>query len=612
MTDYLDVAVVRIQSYLTRAPSLKGRRGASTMVSEASARARDQRPRGTQVNDEAGAVDGVVSLRLDGADSREAATAVLTRLRRALPASELTAALWRGPSYVAARGGTPAWTVEWPPAVAEWPLAKTCDWCRTWPASARVTGTGGEPALYCVDCARRHPEAGAATDPRPGRAPGPERELLRLLPGHELPDDFAALARALGRGIDDTHVATIYADGNGIGDLMAARGHPPELADRIHKATWNAVVETVAALPRIDVLPVIPHLVGGDDVLISLPAHLVWPGVRELLTRFGEFDEGVSLSAGVVCHHASEPLSDVVDLAGSLLAQAKRQQRGRAAVAWQSITHDGPLPVDRSAMPLHRLDASWDALHAPRDGRHAGRSPAARPILPGGWRHEVGRARATAGPRRPGAALPVGYGDHAGRCAGRGAVVAAVIELRFRIEFATPFRVSTGHAAPGVDAAVDSADPLPASSLKGVMRATAVDLGVPEDLVKAVFGAPKRESPWVWSGAVAVDGWAAPQPVTRIALDEHHSARTDMLGTVERTAAGAAEFTVVQRARCAVGSEPESDALARHRAVLAIAGQATRSLGAGRRRGFGWVHIRCLTAPPCRDDVALVLRQESA
>jgi len=187
-------------------------------------------------------------------------------------------------------------------------------------------------------------------------------------------------------------------------------------------------------------------------------------------------------------------------------------------------------------------------------------------------------------------------------------VVGAVIELRFRVEFATPFRVSTGHAAPGVDAAVDPTDPLPASSLKGVMKATAAELGVDAELIDAVFGSPLRESPWAWSCADPVDDdWSAPQPVSRVRLDEHHSASHDMLGIVERTHTGAAEFTVVQRARCATGTDDEAQAVAAHRALLTVCATATRSLGATRRRGMGWVHIRCLTAPPTLADVTLVL-----
>ena len=49
-------------------------------------------------------------------------------------------------------------------------------------------------------------------------------------------------------------------------------------------------------------------------------------------------------------------------------------------------------------------------------------------------------------------------------------------KLEFTITFYAPFRVATGVAARGIDAPVDSNHPLPASSLKGVMRAAARDV----------------------------------------------------------------------------------------------------------------------------------------
>ena len=78
------------------------------MPLEGRAVARERHPAGTRVNPEAGAVDGVVSLVLDGADGKQAATAVLTHLRTALPASELTASLWRGERCVGSHRLGPA------------------------------------------------------------------------------------------------------------------------------------------------------------------------------------------------------------------------------------------------------------------------------------------------------------------------------------------------------------------------------------------------------------------------------------------------------------------------------------------------------------------------
>ncbi|MFC7343248.1 RAMP superfamily CRISPR-associated protein [Saccharopolyspora griseoalba] len=160
----------------------------------------------------------------------------------------------------------------------------------------------------------------------------------------------------------------------------------------------------------------------------------------------------------------------------------------------------------------------------------------------------------------------------------------ALSTLEFSITFHSPFRVSTGHAAPGLDTGVDGANPLPASSLKGVMRATASQLLGEVRLVDEVFGSPEQESPWLWRDAVG--NWDQPKPATRVSLDaETHAAAKDMLVVQEQIGTDSARFTITQRHRL-----DEQD-FAKHRLVLAVAGQATRSLGGNRRRGLGWVTI---------------------
>ncbi|MFD0746644.1 RAMP superfamily CRISPR-associated protein [Phytohabitans flavus] len=74
--------------------------------------------------------------------------------------------------------------------------------------------------------------------------------------------------------------------------------------------------------------------------------------------------------------------------------------------------------------------------------------------------------------------------------------------MRFQIAFHTPFRVATGRAGEGADATVDRQNPLPASSLKGVMRSAARDvLQVAPDWVDAVYGTAWQPSAWSWSDA---------------------------------------------------------------------------------------------------------------
>ncbi|MGH3692485.1 MAG: RAMP superfamily CRISPR-associated protein [Pseudonocardiaceae bacterium] len=164
----------------------------------------------------------------------------------------------------------------------------------------------------------------------------------------------------------------------------------------------------------------------------------------------------------------------------------------------------------------------------------------------------------------------------------------SVDEVRFVIDFLSPFRVSTGQAAEGVDATIDTSDPLPATSLKGVMRATAKQLlGEHAPLVGEVFGDAKRPCRWHWGDAVpAGKQWAEPQITARIQIDlATGTAKHDMLALAEETTAARAEFVITRMGLV--------DDMELHAAVLAIAARGTRSLGAARRRGLGWVSIMC-------------------
>ncbi|MDB4872557.1 MAG: superfamily protein [Gemmatimonadales bacterium] len=160
--------------------------------------------------------------------------------------------------------------------------------------------------------------------------------------------------------------------------------------------------------------------------------------------------------------------------------------------------------------------------------------------------------------------------------------------MRFRIEFHGPFRVSSGRASDGLDATFDPRNPLPASSLKGLMRAHALNLlALDLDLVDAVYGSPAARSPWSWSDAVIEDDVAAKsRSRTRIRIDPATFTAADQaMTTAEELWPTAASFHVRRR-----------DPLDRvrselHEAVLAASARAITALGADRRRGLGWVGI---------------------
>ncbi|MGW2320093.1 RAMP superfamily CRISPR-associated protein [Streptomyces sp. NPDC001680] len=171
--------------------------------------------------------------------------------------------------------------------------------------------------------------------------------------------------------------------------------------------------------------------------------------------------------------------------------------------------------------------------------------------------------------------------------------------LTVRTDFHGPFRIGTGRPAPGADDTVDRDDPLPASSLKGVMRASAAWL-LPggAHLVDRVFGTARQPSPWHWSGADF--GEQPPRAVVRarIAIDPvTGTAREDHLLHVEEHWARNAQFTVTRTAY--LPPEEAADQLA----VLACAAAGVHALGADRRRGLGWV--TCTPTAPAVDDQVL-------
>ncbi|MGV9976529.1 RAMP superfamily CRISPR-associated protein [Micromonospora wenchangensis] len=162
--------------------------------------------------------------------------------------------------------------------------------------------------------------------------------------------------------------------------------------------------------------------------------------------------------------------------------------------------------------------------------------------------------------------------------------------LTFEIDFHGPFRVATGRAGDGTDSVIDREVPLPASSIKGVMRSAARDLlTIPPHLVEAVFGTAWQPSPWSWSDATLTSDGVEQLRVrarARIQISEAtHTVVDGALAVGEEILAHRAVFTV----RCN-GPVAAAD-LARHEAVLTAAARAVTALGADRRRGLGWVSI---------------------
>ena len=399
MTDtwYLDIAAVRIQEWLGRTAPLRLRRGASALLRQTTAPevwSGLLDPAEVTWNAEAGHVDGVVTLRLAPGISDpdevlgRTARQVAGHLRDRMPALAVRAVAAHRSSYLAAhraievaiRDGDVL--VDLPPAAHEAVASKSCDWCHAGAAVTPVTHID-EYDEVCDDCLHRHEAAGypsATSD----KAPWVETRVARLWAGAhpdrplDFPDDFRDLATALRTREDDadTQLALIYADGNRLGALLGRLADD----DRVRKADVAVAVDgavdaaLLAALEAVTpasagTLPIVPHVVAGDDVMVSVPASAAWPFVRTLLSTFGTTvgdamnavgaqSVDVSMSAAIVFFHNAYPFPDVAARTASLLREAKRHVRGlEASVAFLDLTADGAeAPSGRQPIALAVLE----------------------------------------------------------------------------------------------------------------------------------------------------------------------------------------------------------------------------------------------------------------
>ncbi|MFF0520682.1 RAMP superfamily CRISPR-associated protein [Actinomadura nitritigenes] len=157
--------------------------------------------------------------------------------------------------------------------------------------------------------------------------------------------------------------------------------------------------------------------------------------------------------------------------------------------------------------------------------------------------------------------------------------------MKFEIRFHGPFRVATGAAADGLNASYDERNPLPASSLKGVMRAHAAKpLKITEALVDEVFGGRRDRSPWSWTDAEITDGTGRVRTQSRLDPVTHTVAKGALFTSGEMWPAGA-NFEIIQR------DAIDATRIDLHRAVLMAAARTITSLGSDRRRGLGWISV---------------------
>ena len=326
MTCFASIGVKQIQGYLARSRRLWGRRGASDMLAyltdttgaadrieersfETAGEILQGFP-GVTVNDEAVDVDSVLNIRgEDPGEVRKATEALALNIKLHLPAAHVHTSLRETTGYGdvirAEDRDMAAETRQYPPSMIEFPLAHHCDECSSGMVSEE-TSVGDETTRLCGDCASRAPRKGRNRLLNWSRLGGVqqgfmvEQVMLRELRKQEKfgnlkqVENFDELAKLGDLGSEgsrthtDNHVATIFADGNGFGKLFrelraAAAESENGLQElrRVSKAVKDATKralqkgieeitdDRVAAANR---MPAVPHVLGGDDVLVTVPA----------------------------------------------------------------------------------------------------------------------------------------------------------------------------------------------------------------------------------------------------------------------------------------------------------------------------------------------------
>lgn len=209
----------------------------------------------------------------------------------------------------------------------ELPVLARCEWTGRGLASEQVW-QGDEPAEVTVEVAERH---------KAGRAGNRQaRDLASLLiacsklKDLRRPQTFEELA-------GDGYLVVIHADGNNVG-----RSAGPDVARRAEFFHRNRVLLRRALRFAIDracegaiVAPLLPLMLGGDDLLVVGRAKSALPFVVDLCKELERLQSGgrdglfhLTLGVGVVFAKPTIPFHRLHEVAENLAASAKRRFRG--------------------------------------------------------------------------------------------------------------------------------------------------------------------------------------------------------------------------------------------------------------------------------------------
>jgi hypothetical protein len=265
------------------------------------------------------------------------------------------------------------------PFVEAPPHARRCQSCRIRPAAAVYPHYEEEMPL-CVECrqknerSKRSPWRDEFFDPRLREYhPQLAEKYFEIAGQGTVPRDIKVIASACHpRNRNKSgYVAFIYADGDGVGSFVESRRTEDDyrkMSQDLRDAAWYAVTFALANNLAIQPLdnPMSPDeteeqrkratqpfeiiTVGGDDVMLIVPAHAALQVARDMAVKFTEYleEKGIetrgrplTLSAGVVIAPQHMPVRLMRDFARELLkkgAKPRAKETRFAAVDFQIFT----------------------------------------------------------------------------------------------------------------------------------------------------------------------------------------------------------------------------------------------------------------------------------
>jgi hypothetical protein len=239
--------------------------------------------------------------------------------------------------------------------------AERCQSCRIRPATT-LYAHYGDSIPRCAECAKKNQnsERFLWRDKFDERLrewhPQLAGEYFAVAEQGTVPRDISVIASACNprnRNKRD-YVAFIYADGDGVGSFVESRRTRDEyqkMSQDLRDAIWYAVTFALAHNLAIQTLdnPMTPDeteeqrrrptqpfeiiTVGGDDVMLIVPAHAALETTRDMAKKFNEYlekenirgeDRPLTLSAGVVIAPKHMPVRLMRDFARELLKKGAK------------------------------------------------------------------------------------------------------------------------------------------------------------------------------------------------------------------------------------------------------------------------------------------------